>query len=158
LIYRYFYVVALKLQDGKAPASSDSYENNELVTYAEAGKSSNPKPYIAAVVTSSGVDGNMFVLGDGRNTDNPTSRKRRSTASDYFNGPLEPGTSYSVFQRIIINEMVWYWGGMCDSKRSVERTDLKTGLDYGANDGHIAIDIDWAMGIAGKTRANERAD
>jgi hypothetical protein len=48
----------------------------------------------------------MFVLGDGRNTDNPTSRKRRSTTSDYFNGLLEPGTSYSIFQRIIINEMV----------------------------------------------------
>jgi hypothetical protein len=150
LIYSYFYVVALKLQDGKEPASSDSYENNELVTFAEAGKSSNPKPYIAAVVTSSGVDGNMFVLGDGRNTDDPTSRKRRSTTSDYFNGPLEPGTSYSVFQRIIINEMVWYWGG--HSKLSLERTDLKTRLDYGANDGHIAIDIEWAL------QGNERAD
>jgi hypothetical protein len=106
LIYSYFYVVALKLQDGKEPASSDSYQNSELVTYVEAGKSTKPKPYIAAVVTSSGVDGNMFVLGDGRNTDNPTSRKRRSTTSDYFNGLLEPGTSYSIFQRIIINEMV----------------------------------------------------
>ena len=106
MIYSYFYVVALKLKDGKEPASSDSYENSELVTYAEAENSTKPKPYIAAVVTSSGVDGNMFVLGDGRNTDDPTSRKRRSTTSDYFNGPLEPGTSYSVFQRIIINEMV----------------------------------------------------
>ncbi|CAB3981686.1 Receptor-type tyrosine- phosphatase delta, partial [Paramuricea clavata] len=105
----YFYVVASKLKDGKEPASSDSYENSELVTYAEAGKSTNPKPYIAAVVTSSGVDGNMFILGDGRNTDNPTTRKQRSTTSDYFNGPLQPGTSYSVFQRIIINEMGDYY-------------------------------------------------
>ena len=105
-------MVALKLKDGKEPASSDSYENSELVTYAEAENSTNPKPYIAAVITSSGVDRNMFVLGDGRNTDDSTSRKRRSTTSDYFNGPLEPGTSYSVFQRIIINEMVWYWGGV----------------------------------------------
>jgi hypothetical protein len=138
-------VVALKLKDGKEPASSDSYENSELVTYVEAKKSSNPKPYIAAVVTSSGVDGNMFVLGDGRNTSDSNSRKRRSTTSDYFNGPLEPGTSYSVFQRIIINEMVWYWGGVWGSKLSVERTDLKTGLDYGGNSGHIAIDIEWAL-------------
>jgi hypothetical protein len=138
-------VVALKLKDGKEPASSDSYENDELVTYAEAENSTKPKPYIAVVVTSSGVDGNMFVLGDGRNTDNPTSRKRRSTASDYFNGPLQPGTSYSVFQRIIINEMVWYWGGVWDSELSVECTDLKTELDCGANDGHIAIDIERAL-------------
>ena len=138
-------MVALKLKDGKEPASPDSYENSELVTYAEAENSINPKPYIAAVITSSGVDGNMFVLGDGRNTDDPTSRKGRSTASDYFNGPLEPGTSYSVFQRIIINEMVWYWGGVWDSELSVERTDLKTELDCGANDGHIAIDIERAL-------------
>ena len=106
-------MVALKLKDGKEPASPNSYENNELLTYAEAEKSTNPKPYIAAVVTSSGVEGNMFILGDGRNTSHSTSRKRRSTTSDYFNGPLEPGTSYSIFQRIIINELVWYWGGVC---------------------------------------------
>ena len=43
--------------------------------------------------------------------------------------------------------MKWYGIGVgCgDNKLSVERTDLKTGLDYGANDGHIAIDIDWAL-------------
>jgi hypothetical protein len=69
------------------------------------------------------LDENMFKLGDGRNTYDPISRKRRSTPSDYFNGPLESGTSYSVFQRIIINEMVWYWGGVWGSKLSVERTD-----------------------------------
>ena len=98
-------MVALKLKDGKEPTSSASYENNELVTYAEARKSTNPKPYIAAVVTSRN-DRNMFILGDGKNTSNPTSRRRRSTSSDYYNGPLEPGTSYSIFQRIFINKEV----------------------------------------------------
>ena len=101
-------MVALKLKDDKELTSSDSYQNSELVTYAEARKSTNPKPYIAAVVASSGVDGNMFILGDGRNTSNPTSRRRRSTSSDYYNGPLEPGTSYSIFQRIVLNDKVWY--------------------------------------------------
>ncbi|CAB4046032.1 Hypothetical predicted protein, partial [Paramuricea clavata] len=105
----YFYVVALKLKDGKEPTSSDSYENNELVTYAEARKSTNPKPYIAAVVASSEVDGNMFILGDSRNTSDPTSRRRRSTSSDYYyNGPLEPGSSYSIFQRIVLSDKVSY--------------------------------------------------
>ena len=98
--------MALKLKDGKEPTSSASYENNELVTYAEARKSTNPKPYIAAVVTSSSVDGNMFILGDGRNTNEPTARRRRSTSRDYYNGPLEPGASYSIFQRIFINKEV----------------------------------------------------
>ena len=100
--------MALELKDGKEPTSSDSYENSELVTYTEARKSTNPKSYIAAVVASSGVDGNMFVLGDGRNTSDLTSRRRRSTSSDYYNGPLEPGTSYSIFQRIVLNDKVWY--------------------------------------------------
>ena len=99
-------MVALKLKDGKEPGSSASYENNELVTYAEATRSTDPKAYIAAVVTSSGVDGNMFILGDGRNTSNLTARRRRSTSSDYYNGPLEPGTSYTIFQRIFINKEV----------------------------------------------------
>ena len=101
-------MVALKLIDGKEPTPSNSYENNELVTYAEATRSTNPKPYIAAIVTPSGVDGNMFILGDGRNTTDPTARRRRSTSSDYYNGPLEPGTSYSIFQRIILNDKVSY--------------------------------------------------
>ena len=105
-LYRYFYVVALKLIDDKEPSSSDTYENNELMTYVEARRSTNPKPYLAAVITTSGVDGNMFILGDGRTTSYPTTRKRKSNTSRYFNGLLEPGTSYSIFQRIIINHQV----------------------------------------------------
>ena len=96
-------MVALKLQDGKEPSPPDSYDNNDLVTYDEARKLSNPKPYIAAVVTSKNE--NMFILGDGTNTSDSTSRRRRSTSNDYYNGPLEPGTSYRVFQRIFINKV-----------------------------------------------------
>ena len=96
--------MALKLVDGKEPLSSGSYENNELVTYGEAQKSSNPQPYIAAVVKSKNEK--IFILGDGRKTSNATSRRRRSTSSDYYNGPLEPDTSYSIFQRIILNVQV----------------------------------------------------
>ena len=98
-------MVALKLQDGKEPSPPDSYENNGLVTYVEARKSSNPKPYIAAVVTSKNE--NMFILGDGRNTSDPTLRRRRSTSRDYYNGPLEPGTGYKIFQRIFIGGEVF---------------------------------------------------
>ena len=104
ILSSYFYVVALKPEDGKEPSSPDSYENDDLVTYAEARKSAIPKPYIAAVVTSKNK--NIFILGDGRNTSNPTSRRRRSTSSDYYNGPLESDTSYSIFQRIFINKKV----------------------------------------------------
>ncbi|XP_028402633.1 uncharacterized protein LOC114525468 [Dendronephthya gigantea] len=108
MTYLHFYVVALKLKDGKEPKSSGSYDNNELVTYAEARKSSDPKPYIAAVFTSGDVNENVFILGDGKNTSDLTSRRRRSTASDYYNGPLESGTRYSIFQRMILNDQDYY--------------------------------------------------
>lgn len=99
-------MVVWKIKDGEEPAYSDSYENNELVTYDEAEKSTNPQPYTAAVVTSSSVTENKFILGDGRNTSDPVQRRRRSTASDYYNGPLEPGTSYKIFQRIFTSGKV----------------------------------------------------
>ncbi|XP_028397384.1 uncharacterized protein LOC114521168 [Dendronephthya gigantea] len=102
--FAYLYVVALKLKNGKEPESTDSFMNNNLVTYAEARRSADPKPYIAAVFTPSDIDEHMFILGDGKNTSDPTSRKRRSAASGYYNGPLEPGSRYSIFQRVILNE------------------------------------------------------
>ena len=103
-------MVALKLEEGEEHSSSDNYQVDDLVTYAEARNLTNQKPYIAAVMTSSDVDGNIFVLGDGRNTNLPRRQKRRSTTIGYFNGPLEPGASYSIFQRIIINDEVSDWG------------------------------------------------
>ena len=99
-------MVALKLIEGKEHSSPDNYKVDDLVTYADTRSLSNQKPYIAAVITSSSVDGNVFVLGNGRNTNHPRRRKRRSTTSGYFNGPLEPGASYIIFQRIIINNEV----------------------------------------------------
>jgi hypothetical protein len=103
---RYFYVVAWKINDGKEPVSSGNYDNNELVTYTEAENTSNPKPYIAAVVTFSGLVENVFVLGDGSNTSEPALNRRPSTSSDYYNGPLKPGTGYRIFQRFFINVQV----------------------------------------------------
>ncbi|XP_028402620.1 receptor-type tyrosine-protein phosphatase S-like [Dendronephthya gigantea] len=73
-----------------------------MSTYAAAKKSTDPKPYIAAVFTSSETPMTKFILGDGKNTNAPTSRRRRSTADSYHNGPLEPGTRYRIFQRIFL--------------------------------------------------------
>ena len=94
-------MVALKLKDGKQPLSSDNYKDDELMTYDTA---KNSTPYVAARFTSDmHVEGQMFILGDGGYTDDPISR----TVKDYFNGPLESGTSYRIFQRLILNEKVW---------------------------------------------------
>ena len=101
-------MVVLKLKDNTDRLSADNYKIDDLLTYTEAKSLTNQKPYIAAVITASGVDENAFVLGDGRNTSCSSRHKRRSTMTGYFNGPLEPGTSYSIFVRIIINDMVRY--------------------------------------------------
>ena len=99
VFFSHFQVIALKLPDGKLPSSSpDSYRESDLVTYAEAKNSSQPKPYIAAVLTMSTET--EFKLGDESNSSLPTRRLRRSSSGGYYNGPLDPGTSYSVFLRI----------------------------------------------------------
>ena len=98
-------MVAFKLKDeDDKPSSPDSYKKNDLVTYEVARKYTTPQPYIAAVVTSKNET--TFILGDGTKTSNPISRRCRSTSSDYYNGPLEPGTKYRIFYRIFINEEV----------------------------------------------------
>ena len=94
--------MALKLTDDQTIAPPDTYDDIDLVTYSAMQNKTKPKPYVAAVVTSSRVDDNAFILGDGRITDDPASR----TTNDYFNGALEPGSSYKIFQRIIVNEKV----------------------------------------------------
>ncbi|XP_028402297.1 uncharacterized protein LOC114525264 [Dendronephthya gigantea] len=102
--FSYFYVVALKLKDeGQELSSTGSYDNNELVTYAEARRSPGHKPYIAAVFSSSSVVENKFILGDGRKRSDATLGSS-TTSSNYYNGPLEPGTSYRIFQRIILDK------------------------------------------------------
>ena len=137
----------MKLKDDETPSSPDSYENNELVTYDKAKKSTKQNPYIAAIITSKDED--MFILGDGKNTSNPTLRLR-ATATDYYNGPLEPGSSYSIFQRIFINEKVTLYNvqgrtlGVCvcvcgggggekfgGSKNSVQKPSWKDKSQFG---------------------------
>ena len=109
-------MVALKLKVCKQSLSSDSYEEKELVTYAEAKNSTDLQPYIAAVFRSSGINESVFILGDGRYTTDQTSR----TTNGYYNGPLEPGASYSIFQSVVVNEKV-----------CIGHTDLKIDADAG---------------------------
>ncbi|XP_028402631.1 uncharacterized protein LOC114525466 isoform X2 [Dendronephthya gigantea] len=125
--FTYFYVVALKMRkstDSLRPSSS----HNDLVTYKEAKTSVEPKPYIAAVITSR--DKNMFILGDGGNTSSQTTRRRRSTTNDYYNGPLESGASYSIFQRIFLDDKGEFystdWSPLSKTETPAPRPTLTT--------------------------------
>ena len=97
-ICRYFYVVAMKnnTEDSRLPSN---FKSTNLGTYFEAISSTQPFPYIAAVVSQRDFK-HDFTLGDGENT------TRRSTGESYYNGPLKPGTNYKIFQRIFINDQV----------------------------------------------------
>ena len=94
----------MKLLDDNTPSQSpDSFQGSDLVNYADAKTSPEPKPYIAAVfATTNDLE---FQLGDGKSFSIPSARGRRSTTNNYYNGPLEPDTSYSVFQRVYINQV-----------------------------------------------------
>ena len=101
------YVVVIKEVEGKQPKSPGSYKSDELVTYADAKRSTVPRPYIAAVFSSGNLQRDVFVLGDGKNTTYSYGRKRRAaTSAEYFNGPLEGDTSYSIFQRVFVGDKV----------------------------------------------------
>ncbi len=106
-LFRHTYVVALKVTEGKHRKSPSSYRNDELVTYAEAKSLTEPRPYIASVFSSSDLESNVFILGDGKNTSFSKGRKRRSSTSEYYNGPLDDGASYSIFQRVFVDDKVF---------------------------------------------------
>ncbi|XP_046858714.1 receptor-type tyrosine-protein phosphatase F-like [Xenia sp. Carnegie-2017] len=101
LEYRYFYVVAMKnvTEESRLPSN---FKNTDLVTYSKAISSTQPMPYIAAVVSRRDFKPN-FTLGDGETT------TRRSNGENYYNGPLKPGTSYKIFQRVFINDQGDYY-------------------------------------------------
>ncbi len=101
-------MVALKIIGDKQPKSPDSYSNDELVTYAEAKQATEPaRPYIASVFSASSQnsENSVFILGDGKNTTYSKERRRRALSREFYNGPLEAGTSYSIFQRVFTDEV-----------------------------------------------------
>ncbi|XP_046858195.1 receptor-type tyrosine-protein phosphatase U-like isoform X6 [Xenia sp. Carnegie-2017] len=99
--YRYFYVVAMKNVEEESRLPSN-FNNTDLVTYSKAISSTQPMPYIAAVVSRRDFKPN-FILGDGETT------TRRSNRENYYNGPLKPGTNYKIFQRVFINDQSDYY-------------------------------------------------
>ena len=100
-------MVALKVSQGQQPKAPESYKIEDLVTYAQAKNSYEPKPYIASVLNARDLENNEFVLGDGTNTSLFEKQKRRSLVNEFYNGPLEPTTSYSIFQRIFVEGKVY---------------------------------------------------
>lgn len=87
----------------------DDYTPNQLSTYKQA-KLEKPKlvPYVAAQFPAEEFSKyQLFKIGDGRNF-SVRARKRRSTKEQYYNGPLEPSTFYTMFQRAAVNKVRLY--------------------------------------------------
>ena len=105
-MFSHIYVVVLKVKDGKQPNSPGSYRNDELLSYSNARRLSEPRPYISCVISHRSLESDVFVLGNGKNTTYSSGRKRRAATSDFFNGPLEGDTSYSISLRVFVDDKV----------------------------------------------------
>ena len=89
------------------------YKREDLYTYDEARKKKPTLvPYIAAEFNAMDFDDyEIFTVGDSRRSSrakNKTSRRRRNEvnrAFEFFNGPLEGGTFYTVFLRAYVKEV-----------------------------------------------------
>ena len=104
--FSHIYVVVLKVKEGKQPNSPDSYSNDELLSYANARRLSEPRPYIACVISRGSHESDVLVLGNGKHSTHSSGRKRRTSTSDFFNGPLEGDTSYSISLRVFVDDKV----------------------------------------------------
>ena len=80
-----------------------NFSNDDLIRHSTRSPS---KLYIAAVLKVSGDGMFVFILGDGLNSSVSKPRTRRSTNRDYNNRPLRPDTTYRIFQRVVVNNMV----------------------------------------------------
>ena len=91
----------------------DYYKREDLYTYDEARKKKPTLvPYIAAEFNAMDFDDyEIFTVRDSRRSSrakNKTSRRRRKEVNrpfEFFNGPLEGGTLYSVFLRAHVKEV-----------------------------------------------------
>ncbi|XP_046856964.1 uncharacterized protein LOC124450352 isoform X2 [Xenia sp. Carnegie-2017] len=128
--FQYFYVVAFKIENGQQLLSSEQYKTKDLLTYEEAMTSKDSKPYIAAVIINDTQrNEKQFTLGDGRYTNEPIKVSNKSRS--FYNGPLEPGTSYRVFQRVIVDNEDQYsteWSDTSETSRPKGRPTVLTNM------------------------------
>ena len=91
----------------------DYYKREDLYTYDEARKKKPTLvPYIAAEFNATDVDDyEIFTVGDSRRSSrakSKTSRRRRKEVNrsfEFFNGPLELETVYTLFLRAYVKEV-----------------------------------------------------
>ncbi|XP_046858340.1 uncharacterized protein LOC124451778 isoform X2 [Xenia sp. Carnegie-2017] len=120
--YQYFYVVAME-HDKKESRLPSELKNDDLVSYSEAISSAQPKPYIAAVIFPIRKNTSLFTLGDVANT--VVTRRRRSDGRKHQNGPLKPGTSYKIFQRVFVDDQVsFYSTDWSPPAKTLQNTDI----------------------------------
>lgn len=103
--------------DKKESRLPSELKNDDLVSYSEAISSAQPKPYIAAVIFPITKNTSLFTLGDVANT--VVTRRRRSDGRKHQNGPLKPGTSYKIFQRVFVDDQVSSEINLCQILRAM---------------------------------------
>ena len=102
--YMRIIVQRIDLQRAAELPQPDFYYESNITLYAASKERQFMVPYVAAELGKNYFEAvDRFVIGDGKLTNRSSTRKRRSISeqniTSFFNGPLDPGSSYVVFFR-----------------------------------------------------------
>lgn len=91
----------------------DNYKDSNITVYSISQTKQFTLPYVTAELGRNYFETvDTFVIGDGQQTNRSTMRKRRNVSNGskttFFNGPLDPGSSYIMFYRAYHTEAVYF--------------------------------------------------
>ena len=112
---QYFRIIIRKVGFNRADAipHPDRYPDSNITVYVVSKQNDLALPYVTAELSKAYLDAfDKFVIGDGKQTNRSFNRKKRSTSMDsrtaFFNGPLDPGSSYVLFFRAYHSDSVYF--------------------------------------------------
>ena len=119
----------------------DRYPDSNITVYSVSKQHHLALPYVTAELGKAYIESSeTFVIGDGKKTNRSVVRKRRSTSipisTTFFNGPLEPGSSYILFFRAYHTDNV-YFSSDWSSPASTESLPPKQEAPKGSSTGLI---------------------
>ena len=110
---KYVHVVIRKIDVGTVLSHPDQYAESNITIYATSKKAGLMIPYITAeLATNYFTKFTDFVIGNGNRTSKTSNRRRRNApavnATTYYNGPLDPGSSYVIFFRAFHSDIIYF--------------------------------------------------
>lgn len=110
---KYVRVVIQKIDVGTALSHPDQYSESNITTYSVSKQANFVIPYVTAELSGSYFTKfRDFVIGNGNRTSRTGNRRRRNSPATnvtiFYNGPLDPGSSYAIFFRAFHSDIVYF--------------------------------------------------